>query len=162
MRTHLIGLALVLFTARAFAAEKDITIAADGADVLKLSVPETAEVSKNGHETTIKTKTLRIYLWSVPKAQTVDEVLPRVGELIKDEFTDFVIKSTDTVKMAGTEAKHLMGKGAEADDGDPGTADVVVFAVGKHMFVACVHGEREEAAKERPDFLKVLESAKPL
>ncbi len=162
MRTYLLGLVLAFIATSAFAETKDITVKAGGAEALKLSVPTDAEVATKGDKTTIQTKTLRIYLWPVAKAKKVEDVLPHVGDIIKSEFTDFVVGGTDTITVAGAEAKHLKGKGAEADDGDPGTADVVIFTTGKHVFVASVHGEKEEAAKERPDFLTVLKSAKAL
>ena len=57
-------------------------------------------------------------------------------------------------------SRSPFGKGAEADDGDPGAAEVVIFTVGKHVFVACVHGEKNEAAKRSPYMLALLKSAK--
>jgi hypothetical protein len=37
----------------------------------------------------------------------------------------------------------------------------VIFAVGQHVFVACVHGEKDEAAKRSPSMLALLKTAKP-
>jgi hypothetical protein len=160
MKLHLACLTLALLTTAALADTKDITIAADGKPALKASVPKEAAVSTKGDETTIQTKGLIIYIWHVPGAKSVEDALPKVGEVIKHEFVKYAIASTESMKVAGHEAKHLEGKGEEGDDNDPGTADVVVFTDGKNVFVACVHGERDEAAKERPGLLKVLESIK--
>ena len=158
MKILLSMLALALLTAAGFADNKEITISAGDKPALKLNIPKEAEVTTKGEKTTIQTKELRIYLWRVPAAKTVADVIPHVGDVIKSEFLQYVIGSTETIKVAGNEAKHLKGKGEEADDNDPGTADVVIFTAGGNVFAACVHGEREEAAKERPDFLKVIES----
>jgi hypothetical protein len=160
MRTNLLCLALALLSTAAFAEDKEITVKADGKPALKLAVPKEAEVAEKGGKTTVQTKTLRIYLWRVQSAKSVSEVIPQVGDVIKSEFVKYAVGASEPIKIAGNEARHLKGKGEEADDNDPGTADVVIFSVGKNVFAACVHGEKDEAAKERPDFLKVLESAK--
>ena len=149
---------MALITASAIAEDKNITIAAGGRPALILRVPESAEVGTKGEKTTIQTKSLRIYIWAVPGASTVAEVVPRVGEIIKSEFLEYIVESSESLKVAGREALLLMGKGEEADDNDPGTADVVIFSEGSEVFAACVHGEGREAAKERPDLLKVLGS----
>ena len=88
---------------------------------------------------------MTLYLWVVPKAKTVDEAITSLAEVIKGEFLEFTPASNEAITVAGAEGKHLMGKAVEADDHDPGTADVVVFAMGKTVLVACVHGEGETA-----------------
>jgi hypothetical protein len=160
MRSHLISLALAVFTATALAEDKEITVKVGGETELKLTVPKEVEVTTKGGETTIHSQGLWIYLWRPAGAKTVAEVVPHVGDVIKGQFVKYVVESTDSIKVAGHEAKHLKGKGEEADDNDPGTADVVIFSEGKNVFVACVHGERDEAAKERPALLRALESIK--
>ncbi len=160
MRIYLIGLAGLLFTFNAFAAEKSLVITTGNLEALRLSVPETANVSIKAEKTTIETKTLWLYIWSVPSAKTVDEAILKIGEVIKGEFSDFAAKSTESITLAGGEAKHLKGRGTEADDGDPGTAEVVIFVVGKNVFAACVHGEGDHAALEREQMLAVLQTAK--
>ncbi len=163
MRTGFFVLALLSFGAAGFAEDtKDTTISSHGAAVVTLTVAKDAKVTTTEGKTVIDTKEPPMYLciWVAPKAKTVDEAVQKVGEVIKSEFTDFKVKKTATVKVAGAEAKHLMGEGKEADDGDPGTAEVVVFAVGKNIVVACVHGEGEVAARERQPMLAVLKTAK--
>jgi len=159
MHIKLTAMALMLLSGLAFAQEKKVTISAGSKPVFKLSVPKDAEVKIKGEKTTIQAKHLWIYLWRVQDAETVAAVIPNLGEVIKSEFTNFVVSDTKSIEVLGHEAKHLMGKGEEADDGDPGTADVVVFTDGKNVFAACVHGEKDEAAKERPDLLRILKSA---
>ena len=75
-------------------------------------------------------------------------------------FLDFSPASTEKITVAEKEAKHLKGKSVEADDHDPGTTDVIVFTVGKTVFVACVHGEGEAAAKQRQSMLDALKTIK--
>ena len=160
MRTYLTTLALVLIGTVAFAEDKEITVNT-GAAALKMMVPKDTEVTKKAERTILHAKGLWIYLWDVNGAKTVAEAVPQAAKVIKSEFVEYVVGETKDIKVAGHDAKHLMGKGAEADDNDPGTADVVIFTNGKQVFAACVHGEKDEAAKERPELLKVLKSIKP-
>jgi hypothetical protein len=161
MKTGLFVLAVLGLGAAALAEDtKDTTISSNGAAVVTLTLPKTAKVTTTEDKTVIDTKELYLCVWVVPKAKTVAEAVSKVDEVIKSEFTNFAVKKTETIKVAGAEAKHLMGEGKEADDGDPGTADVVVFAVGKHVLAACVHGEGDAAARQREPLLKVLKTAK--
>jgi hypothetical protein len=51
--------------------------------------------------------------------------------------------------IGGSAANRVRGTGVEADDGDPGTADVIVFRAGDRLFVACTHGESlNESARQ--------------
>ena len=50
--------------------------------------------------------------------------------------------------------------GGQNVDGDRDAADVVVFTTGKAVFAACVHGEGNDAARERAPMLAVLTTAK--
>jgi hypothetical protein len=160
MRPHLILFALALATTAAVADDKATAVPIGGEAPLTLTIPQGAEVTTKGRETTIHGKGFWIYLWRTPGAKSIAEVVPHVGDVIKGQFLKYVVESSESIKVAGREARHLMGKGEEADDNDPGTADVVVFTDGQNVFTACVHGERDEAAKERPVLLKVLESVK--
>jgi hypothetical protein len=160
MRTSLTTFALLLIGSAAFAEDKEISAQVGDAS-LKMTVPKDTEVTKKTGRTILHANKVWIYLWDVAEAKTVADAVPMVAKIIKSEFTDFAVGETKTITVAGHEAKHLTGKGAEADDGDPGSADVVIFTDGKHVFAACVHGEKDEAAKERPDLLKVLKTLKP-
>ena len=92
--------------------------------------------------------------------ETADAALPLVADTIKGDVLQFQPGQTNTLTVAGAPALHLIGSGVEADDGDPSTADVVVFAVGGHAFVACVHGEHNDASREREPMLTTLQTAK--
>jgi hypothetical protein len=158
MRISLLALALVLVSSlTVFAEDKEISVTLGDAP-LKMTVPKDTEVTKKKDRTVLHGKGFFIYLWEVAGAKTVAEAVAEAPKVIKTEFVKFAASETKDIKVAGHDAKHLMGKGEEADDNDPGTADVVVFTDGKHVFVACVHGEKDEAAKERPELLKVLKS----
>ena len=159
MRTCLAALTLVLLGSAAFAEDKEVAVPA-GDITLKMTVPKDTEITKKPSRTILHAKGLWIYLWKTD-AKTVAEAVPQTGKIIKSEFVEFAPGETKDIKVAGHDAKHLTGKGAEADDNDPGSADVVIFTDGKHVFAACVHGEKDEAAKERPEFLKVLKTVKP-
>jgi len=158
MKSLVSFLTLALLTTAGFAGDKQITISAGEKPTMKLKVPDDAEVTASGDKTSIRAKDLRIYVWNIPKAKTIAEAIPTVSEVIKSEFIKFVVEKSGNVVVAQKEGKHLKGRGEEADDNDPGTADVVIFTVGENVFAACVHGEKDEAEKERPAFLKVLES----
>lgn len=162
MRTYLAALALVLLGSAAFAEDKEVTVNA-GEGSLKMTVPKDTEVTKKTGRTILHATAPKfwIYLFEVPGAKTVAEAVPNAPKIIKSEFVEFAPSETKDIKVAGHDAKHLIGKGAEADDNDPGTADVVIFTDGKRVFAALVHGEKDEAAKERPELLKVLKSVKP-
>ena len=113
-----------------------------------------AKVTTDKEKTVIDTNDMTLDLWVVPGAKTVDEAIAGLADVIKGEVLEFRPARTEAITVAGAEGKHLMGKGVEADDHDPGTADVVVFMVGKTVLVACVHGEGETAVKQRPPMLK--------
>jgi hypothetical protein len=112
-----------------------------GAGVLKLTAPNDIKcVTGDGmlHFTAAK---YEVECWLVPGAQTVDDAVGRVSTQISSEFKDFKPEKTAELTIAGSPAKRLVGSGHEADDGDPGDADVIIFTVGNHIFVACNHGE---------------------
>jgi ABC-type Fe3+-hydroxamate transport system substrate-binding protein len=96
----------------------------------------------------------------VPGADTVAAALPQAPALIVSEVKDFKVTSTKDLTIAGAPAKHLFGTGEEADDGDPSNAEVIVFSVGRQVYVACLHGEADAAANLRPRALKVLNTAR--
>ena len=96
----------------------------------------------------------------VPKAKTVAEALAGLNDLIKGEVLKFTATRTEAITIAGAEAKHLMGRGIEADDEEPATVDVVVFTVGKAVLVACVHGEGDTAVRQRQPMLEALKTVK--
>lgn len=119
-----------------------VMLRSEGRDVLRLSLPEgancsaqegAARVESRGHEV--------VTLWMVEHASTVDEGVGRVTREIEAEFKDFRPLKSMEVSVGGSPARRVTGSGTEADDGDPGSADVVVFKVGPGVFIACAHGE---------------------
>jgi hypothetical protein len=95
----------------------------------------------------------------VPNAVTAADALPRAAELIKSEFIKFKTNGVKDVVIAGAPAKHVTGSGNEADDGDPGNAEVVLFVAGGRVFAGCVHGEFDDASRERAPMMAVLQTA---
>ncbi len=153
---------VVLFLATVASAEdlKTVTISKDGAAVMTISAPKSAKVTTEKDKTVIDTKDMVLDLWVVPKAKAVAEAIAALDDVIKSEVLKFKQTSTEAITVAEAEGKHLIGKGLEADDQDPATVDVVVFSVGKTVFVACVHGEGQAALRQRPPMLKVLKTVK--
>lgn len=130
-----------------------------GHDVLKLTVPTDTVCTPKEGSLVVNSNNRTVEFWVVDGAKTVDEALAKVSEQIKSEFTNFkVTKSTD-LTVADLPAKRQEGSGEEADDGDDGKADVIVFKVGDHIFVACTHGEALNVAAQEW-MLALVQSAK--
>jgi len=112
-----------------------------GASVLKITAPSDFKcVSGDGtlHFTGPK---YEVEFWLMPGVQTIEAAIPLVKTQIADQFKDFKLERTNDLKIAGAPAYELLGSGHEADDGDPGDADVIVFKVGDRIFVAVNHDE---------------------
>ena len=122
-------------------ATKPVVIQAGGKDVLRLTIPADAPTTPGDGTLTVMSRDGYVEFWLVAEAHTVDEAAARADKIIVSEFKNLKAASTSDLTVAGSPAKRLSGPGVEADDGDPGTADVVVFKVGGHIFVACTHGE---------------------
>jgi hypothetical protein len=150
------GLALAL---TASAQDKTVTLLADGKAALALLVPTAAKITSSNNYVNIHTTNMSLHIWAVTGAKTVDDAVPRVGEIIKSEFIKFTITSTKDLVIGGAPARHVIGPGNEADDGDPGNAEVVFFVVGGHVFAACVHGEFDDAARSRAPMMTLLQTA---
>jgi hypothetical protein len=161
MKTGLCSVAVLFFAAAASAEGlKTVTISNDGAAVLTIGVAQSAKVTTKKEKTLIDTKDMLLDLWVVPKAKTVADAIGGLDDVIKSEVLKFRPTSTEAITVAAAEGKHLIGKGIEADDQDPATVDVVVFRVGKTVFVACVHGEGETAVQQRQPMLNSLNTIK--
>jgi hypothetical protein len=123
------------------AAGKTWLMQSGGADVLKVTAaPEFKCVAADG-SLHFASPQFELEIWLVNGASTVDDAAGRVSTQIVSEFKDFKAEKTISLTVAGSPAKELVGTGHEADDNDPGDADVIVFKVGDHVFVACNHGE---------------------
>jgi hypothetical protein len=148
-----------LWTSAALAEDKTVSIPAES-PALTVAVPKTAKVTTDGGKTMIDVSKCNVYFWVAPKAKTVDEAVANVAEIIKSELKDIAITETKSIKVAGSDAKDIMATSHEADDGDAGTTDVVVFMIGDKVIVACVHGENDAAKKQHQPLLDMLETAK--
>ena len=143
----------------ASAQDKTATLTLHDKAVLALQVPAGATlVSSNGY-VKVHTGNMTLHVWAVPKARTAQAAVGRAAEIIKSEFVNFTVTETKSLSIAGEPARHVLGSGNEADDGDPGHAEVVFFVVGRHVFAGCVHGEFDDAARERAPMMAVLQTA---
>ena len=162
MKLSLFSLFVVLSSASVFGETQTVAITSEGSTVAEITVPHSAntKVTSAKEKTIIDTKDMVLDIWVAPKAKTVAEAIDGLDEIIKSEVLKFSPASTESITVAGAEGKHLKGKGLEADDQDPATADVVVFTVGKTVLVACVHGEGATAVKQRQPMLNALKTVK--
>ncbi len=122
-------------------AASEFVMPAGGKDVLLLMARGAACTTKDG-ELHLTKGDMRMHVWLVPDAKTVEEGVSRIDRVITPEFTSFTPTHTTIVAIGSPgSSTHVLGTGYEADDGDPGTADAIVFMVDGRIFVACVHGE---------------------
>jgi hypothetical protein len=129
-----------------------------GLPMLRLTMPERAKCQAQEGALFIKSPKYNAEVWLVAGARTVDEALPRVPGQIIGEFQNFKPHQSSDLTVAGSPAKRQVGSGLEADDGDPGEADVIVFKVGERIFVGCAHGEGLSAA-DHQGLLTLVQSA---
>ncbi len=149
------------FVAHAGAA-KPYTLSVDNKPALTLQLPDKWTAKSHDGKTDIKTEyEVHIQLWPMFGAKTVAAATTLVPEFIKGEVTEFKTVKSEDINIAGAPAKHLIGTGSEADDGDPSNADVFLFSVGGKVFLVCAHGEGTGAAKVRAALMHVLSTAKP-
>jgi hypothetical protein len=163
MNKHIVGIMASLFftslAALAAAPTTNITLSVDAKPALVLKAPAAARVLSTNGYVRIQTTNLTLYVWAVPNAKTANDALPRAADIIKSEFLKFKTNAVMDLVIAGAPAKHVTGSGNEADDGDPGNAEVVLFVVGGRAFAGCVHGEADDAAKARAAMMTVLNTA---
>jgi hypothetical protein len=142
-----------------WALETSVTLSVDGKPALVLQAPSAAKVTCSNAYVNIRTTNMSLHVWAVPNAKSAADALPRTGELIKSEFIKFKTTAIKDLVIAGAPAKHVTGSGNEADDGDPGNAEVILFASGGHVFAGCVHGEFDDASRARAPMMAVLRTA---
>jgi hypothetical protein len=156
----LASVVILSWAAQAPAQDASATLSVGGKPALVLKVPKAAKlVSTNGY-LGIHATNLTLHVWAVPNARKAADALERVPEIIKSEFLNFKVTDSLSLDFAGAPARHLIGTGNEADDHDPGKAEVIVFLIGGHVFAACVHGEADDALKALPAMMAVLKTAK--
>ena len=161
MKTRVGSIVVLLFATTAWAEDlKTVQLSNEGTVVMTIGVPQSAKVTTKKEKTVIDTKDMILDLWVLPKAKTVADAIAGLDDVIKSEVLKFSATSSEAITVAESAGKHLMGKGVEADDQDPATADVVVFMVGKTVLVACVHGEGDTAIHQRQPMLDALRTVK--
>lgn len=160
MRTFSIGILLLSLASFVSAQDRTVVVMADKMPVLELAVPADAKVVPFKDKTVIQATNIYLHVWPVMEAKTLDEAQSHLGDVIKGDVLKFVASVTNEITVAGSPARHLIGNGVEADDGDNATADVVIFAAGNRVFVACVHGEGNDASREREPMLNILRTAR--
>jgi hypothetical protein len=162
MRIITITFVLATLAGLAAAQETNLTILAGGKPALTLMIPQEANVTVTGDHTVVQTKETTFHVWSLGNVKTTEQALPRVTDIIKGEFVNFKPENTNKIVVANAPALHVSGKGNEADDGDPGAAQIVLFTAGNHVFAACAHGEFDDAIRRSKQMMTMLKSAKGL
>ena len=139
-----------------------LTVSVDKKVAMKLTLPVkwTSRVWKNKTILIPPKKYPHIQLWYVSEKKNVEGTVSDIADLIKSEVLKFKIKTNEDIKVAGSSGKHLTGTGLEADDQDPSNADVYIFSVNSKIFILCVHGEGDEAAKLRTAVKNILSTVK--
>jgi hypothetical protein len=146
--------------ASAPAAGKSYTVHSANRDLLKVSLPlgEDGPVILSDGALELKSRSGYIFIWHARDATTMDEGIRQAPNVIISEFKDFKPTSTTQLSIPNTPATRLLGSGLEADDDDPGTADVIVFQRDNSFFIACTHGETMRPAAQDL-MLKLVQSA---
>lgn len=101
-----------------------------------------------------------IQLWYLKDNKNIASAEKDIAEIIKSEVLNFKISKKSEIKVANKAGVILTGSGLEADDQDPSNAEVFLFEVNSKVYVLCVHGEGDEAAKHSPDVKKMLTTIK--
>ena len=130
--------------------------------LLKLDLPSGSKVTTSGARIAVQSAdgVLFFQLWQVAGAKSVDEAILQYAALLRQEdIRDLQGVTTQAMEIAGAPAKVLRGNGVEVDDGDAGSAEVVIFSAAKRIFVACAHGEHLTPAESKAMFA-VLQSAR--
>ena len=153
------SLFLTFMAVQASAQDSSVTLSVDGKPALVLQAPSAAKITSSNAYVNIRTTNMSLHVWAVSDAKIADDAAPRAGDLIKSEFKNFKPRAVKDLVIAGAPAKHVSGPGNEADDDDPGNAEVVLFEVGDHVFAACVHGEFDDASRALAPMMAMLKTA---
>lgn len=96
-----------------------------------------------------------IQVWPVA-ARTAAEAEAGIGTVIISEIKEFTPATKTDLTVAGKPARRLSGTSVEADDGDPGNAEVTIFTIGAQVFVLVSHGEGSGVSDCHDDLMKLL------
>jgi len=99
-------------------------------------------------------------LFAAPPGTTEQDALAAVPSTVEPVVKHFQVESEEDAEVAGAPARHLFGKGIEADDGDDAVVAVYVFTAGGRVRVVCIPGEGHAAEMLRPDVLAILATVK--
>ncbi len=160
MKHALAFLAFIVWAGLASAQTNNAALTLDGKTILQLTPSPAAKLTTANGFLKVASTNFQLYIWAVPDAKTVADALPRAADLIKSEFIQFKPAATNDLEIAGAPAKDLTGPGKEADDEDPGNAEVILFTAGGKVFAACIHGEADDAKPQRAPMLAILKTAK--
>lgn len=130
-----------------------VTVKAGDQSVMKMTVPDGTTVSYDGPKVIINGTewSQRFFIWKVSDGENLAPATAQVPTLIQSEFKNFTVTSTTDTTVGPLKGLQLKGTGVEADDGDPGTAEVILFVFNNQVFAACAHGE--EMPPARVDFM---------
>ncbi len=155
--------ALILSIALAGAAEPAATLSlvVAGKPVASSALPAGWSTTATGDKLVIMPvqKRPHIQVWPVA-ATTVADAEKTISALIVSEVKEFAPNKREDLTVAGKAARFLAGPGVEADDGDPGNAEVTIFAVGTKVFVLVSHGEGTGPTERHGDLATVLATLK--
>jgi hypothetical protein len=132
-----------------------------GRDVLRLTTSADTKCKAKDSALDLVAHEQHLYFWLAKGAKTVADGVSRVPQEIGDEFKDFKTDKATDLTVAGSAAQRITGSGTEADDGDPGRADVIIFKAGNNIFVACVHGEHLAPADQQWMLMAVQSAQAP-
>ena len=143
---------------------KVLTVSADKSPVFKIEMLPGWSSKPWKYKTILipPAKYPHIQLWCLKKGLSLAEAKKGVAELVKSEVLKFKTTKTEKIKIGGIDAFLLTGKGLEADDQDPSNAKVFLFSAGGRVFLLCIHGEGDEAAKMCGTVQKMLGTLKPV
>ncbi len=154
---RLLPLSLVLICTVCAAEPAIVSLSAAGKSLASAPLPEGWSAVPAGEKTVIipAQKRPHIQVWSVAAAD-VATAEAGIGALIVSEVTEFAPATRTDLTVAGHPARQLSGTGVEADDGDPGSAEVTIFAIGNQVFVLVSHGEGSGVADRHAEVLGLL------
>lgn len=164
MRTLLLAFALASsITLLAAEPASQAIVQHGGKPAFSLTLPAGWDAIQADEKTVIHpgAKHPHIQVWAT-KAKDLAAATAEVAAVVVSEVTHFTPTSTTDLKIAGAPAKHLIGTGEEADDGDPSNADVTLFTVNGVVYVLVNHAEGDGAAKKRDDLSQALANLIPL
>jgi hypothetical protein len=141
---------------------KEVSVEVGKTKALVFQLPEkwSSKVWRNKTILIPPSKYPHIQLWHLPGVSSVDKAKADIAKLVKSEVIKYKVTKANKIVVAGAPAYHLIGKGLEADDQDPSNAEVFLFSVDKKVFLLCVHGEGDEAAKNRAAVLGILSTVR--